>query len=449
MDEEKWQAEQAGPGSICEFRVGSFKSYRKATLKLRPLTLLIGPNASGKSNLVEGLRLLSWLGSARRVDEALRSPVNGESGLRGGVRDLPLDGEEQFTLGCRFGVLATTPWTEYSVTIGVSGETPRVELESLRSFSEDRVLFELSAEGRGEGHEARVNYYDFGQRGRAAEAACDDRQLILTQLRTPASFDHSHPEAQRRIPKIAEALSARLSGIRFLEPDPGAMRGYSPRQDTELQENGANLASTLFELCETRGQKGDVLEFIRPLPEDDIADIGFIETELDDVMLHVTESFGGRHRRRGARIISDGTLRVLAIAAGVLSVREGSLVVIEEVDSGVHPSRARALTEAIRRVAMERNLSVLLTSHNPALLDALPIEAIPDVACCYRDPKTGWSRLVRLGDSDRYAELVAQGTVGRLMTHGIIERILRDTRTSEERKADALHWIEERRRKFS
>ena len=41
-----------------------FKSYRKATLPLVPLTLLIGANASGKSNAIEGLRLLSWLAEA-------------------------------------------------------------------------------------------------------------------------------------------------------------------------------------------------------------------------------------------------------------------------------------------------------------------------------------------------------------------------------------------------
>ena len=39
----------------------NFKSYRKARLPLAPLTVLIGANASGKSNAIEGMRLLSWL----------------------------------------------------------------------------------------------------------------------------------------------------------------------------------------------------------------------------------------------------------------------------------------------------------------------------------------------------------------------------------------------------
>jgi len=46
---------------LSSFTVKNFKSYRQGTLTLEPLTLLIGANGSGKSNLVEALRLLSWI----------------------------------------------------------------------------------------------------------------------------------------------------------------------------------------------------------------------------------------------------------------------------------------------------------------------------------------------------------------------------------------------------
>lgn len=41
------------------FSIKNFKSYRRATLPLAPLTVLIGANASGKSNAIEAMRLLS------------------------------------------------------------------------------------------------------------------------------------------------------------------------------------------------------------------------------------------------------------------------------------------------------------------------------------------------------------------------------------------------------
>ena len=48
---------------IQSFSIENFKSFRKATLPLAPLTLLIGANASGKSNAIEAIQLLSWLAS--------------------------------------------------------------------------------------------------------------------------------------------------------------------------------------------------------------------------------------------------------------------------------------------------------------------------------------------------------------------------------------------------
>ena len=103
-------------------------------------------------------------------------------------------------------------------------------------------------------------------------------------------------------------------------------------------------------------------------------------------------------------------MRVLAIAAAILSAPPG-LVVIEEIDNGVHPSRAAQLLNQVSRIAKARNLRVLISSHNPALLDALPDDAVPDVVFCYRDPADGSSRLIRLADVPDYPELIAQGTV--------------------------------------
>ena len=143
--------------------------------------------------------------------------------------------------------------------------------------------------------------------------------------------------------------------------------------------------------------------------------------------------------------LSDGTLRVLAVAAAVLSAPEGSVVVIEEIDNGVHPSRAEQLLEQLSQVAARRRLRVVLSSHNPALLDALPEEAVPDVVFCYRDPETGASDLRRLQDIPDYPELISQGAVGHLMTHGIIDRFVKMHPGPEEKKQQALSWLRELR----
>lgn len=70
-----------------------------------------------------------------------------------------------------------------------------------------------------------------------------------------------------------------------------------------------------------------------------ILDISFIETDRDDVMVRLIESFGGQSRKVDAPFLSDGTLRVLAVTAALLTAPEGALVIIEEIDNGVHPGR--------------------------------------------------------------------------------------------------------------
>lgn len=139
--------------------------------------------------------------------------------------------------------------------------------------------------------------------------------------------------------------------------------------------------------------------------------------------------------------MSDGTLRVLAIAAALLSAPEGSTVVIEEVDNGVHPSRAKQLLSTMREQAEKRNVRLLLSTHNPALMDALPDSALGDVVFCYRNPKSGDSELMRLSDLNDYPGLVAQGPLGELVTNGIVDRFVKSPVTPEEKKQNALDWL--------
>ena len=222
------------------------------------------------------------------------------------------------------------------------------------------------------------------------------------------------------------------------------MRDYSFKSEQHLTETGGNLSGVLHNLCQEEVAREQVLELVRALPEQDIQEIDFIETPRGEVMVALTETFGGHATRYDATLLSDGTLRVLAIAAAVLSA-PGGLVVIEEIDNGIHPSRAGQILHQVSRIAKERDLRVLISSHNPALLDALPDDAVPHVVFCYRDPGDGSSRLVRLDDVPDYAELIAQGPVGHLMTRGILDRFVKEHPGPEQRKQRAQAWLNELR----
>ena len=403
---------------IQSFSIKNFKSFREATLPLAPLTLLIGANASGKSNGVEAIQLLSWLASRRPLNDLLYAVREQELSLRGGFKNLA-EGGEEISLGCEMTGGLNRPPVTFSITLEVTEEGLRITAE--------RVL-------RG-----TTSLFDWRDDAPESERCEGPIEAVLQELR------YQHSEALAKYVRLRSALSSTF----FLDPDPRRMREYSYTQEKRLKRDGSALSSVLHYLTEEEQQKEAILELIRSLPEQDITDITYLETPRGEVMVQLHETFGGKSVPREAALLSDGTLRVLAVAAALFSVPEESVIVIEEIDNGVHPSRAEKLLADIQRIARDRNLRVLLTTHNPALLDALPLEAVPNVVACYRDPEQGDSRLVRLEDLESYPELVAQGPLGRLVTRGILDRFLKDPdkRDRAAKVAKGRAWLEDFQRR--
>lgn len=421
--------------------IQNFKSYRSANLKLAPLTLLIGANASGKSNAIEAIRFLSWFAYGRRLDDILQNMQQTDLNVRGTLHDLTFDQSKDITLGCKLDNLGE--WENFSISVQVQPDDMRVVAESLESESSKVPLYWIKEAADGYSREVQVAFNNFSKGGIKPTIPCSDRQAIFTQLDIPSRFAHSASKKSREIiPQIVQMMQQAFREILFLDPIPRHMTEYSFIIENEIHGDGRNVSSVLYHLCEQNHLKSQVLDFISDLPEQDIVDINFIQTPRNEVMVQLVESFGNQMITRDAPLLSDGTLRVLAVTAALLSAPEGSLIIIEEVDNGIHPSRAGTILNKIQEVAKGRNLHVLLTSHNPALLDTLPISAIPHVVACYRDPDNGDSQLIRLEDLVDYPELIARGSLGQLMTKGTLDRFLKSQRSLAQKKEQGLDWLE-------
>ena len=431
---------------LSSFTIENFKSYRAAEeLKLAPLTVLIGANAAGKSNAVEALRLLSWIAAGNQLGTIRHALQEKEQAIRGTVSDIAFSGLRSFSLSCETD---DPDWNRYSITVETrENEDLHITNERLTGNGQSSLapLFEVVEPSEGALGDMYVAYNNFARGGKKPQIRCSDQTAVLCQLMSPAPFYHGHKTAQEKIPAATDRLHRQLANVTFLDPRPSLMRGYSFKTEHRLTGSGANLSGVLYNLCRQTDAKRELLEFVRALPEQDVTEIDFIETRRGEVMLELCETFGGRTAPYDATLLSDGTLRVLAIAAAVLSAAPGGFVVIEEIDNGVHPSRAAKLLDQVSRIAKTRDLRVLISSHNPALLDALPDDAAPHVVFCYRHPEDGSSRLVRLMELPDYPELVAQGSVGHLMTQGTIERFVKEHPGPEERKRRAHAWLNELR----
>lgn len=435
----------------------NFKSYQKACLPLAPLTVLIGANASGKSNAIEGMRLLSWLAQGQRLSAIQYAVQSGDKVVRGTIDDLSFKCGKSFGLGV---ATSERQWNRLSMTITRRADGLHITSETLTHDGEKVPLYVLDQPSDERGTDASVAYNNFARGGTKPHVTCSDQAAIFTQLTSPATFNAANKVSRERIPPVVKQLEQWLSAMLFLDPVPARMRDYAFPSDNTLQGDGRNLSAMLYNLWggdrdkASEAQRGEqepfksqrqaILSFIQSLPEQDIASLAFLEEPRGGVMVKLTETFGGQTRDYDASLLSDGTLRVLSIAAAMLSAAAGSLVVIEEIDNGVHPSRAWHLLANIRDIAERRGLRVLLSTHNPALLDALPDAALPDVLFCYRDPQDGGSRIVRLRDVPDYPELIAQDSLGGLVTSGTLERFVKQPQDVN-RQSRALAWLESMR----
>ena len=319
----------------------------------------------------------------------------------------------------------------------------RLHIQDERIEGDRKVpLLEVVSPASGVTSDVEVAYDNFARGGKKPRIRCTDQMSMLAQLQSPAHFPATHKKAQTKVSEFTRNYQRLLRNITFLDPRPQAMRGYSFSNEDSLSEYGNNLSGVLYNLCGTKEMKARVLDFVRDLPEQDIEDIDFIKTPRGEVMVKLKETFGGRAPEYDASQLSDGTLRILAVASAVLSAPESGMVVVEEIDNGVHPSRVEMLLERIAEVSKDRRLQILITTHNPTLLDALPRAAVPQVVFCYRDRKFGSSRLIRLDDIPDYPKLVLQGPLGRLMTTRALDGFVKHRPSADELQRRALSWIE-------
>ena len=170
---------------LSSFTIRHFKSYRRATLKLAPLTVLIGANASGKSNAVEALRLLSWLAQGNKLGSIRYAVQEGDQTIRGTVKDLGHRNRRTFALSC---VTTHPEWNHYSITLKRLEDDELHITEERLSGSDERVpLFEIVA-SQETGGDVRVAYNNFARGGRKPQVTCIDQMAVLVQLQSSARF---------------------------------------------------------------------------------------------------------------------------------------------------------------------------------------------------------------------------------------------------------------------
>ncbi|MBT2441715.1 AAA family ATPase [Streptomyces sp. ISL-36] len=415
--------------AIEEVRLTAFKSFRDEAFRLAPLTVLIGRNSSGKSNALDGLEVLSRLARGEDIAEALESRHSASGPVRGGLAGCVPHGDDQFSLGCT--VRTERGPIRLDVKVQVEPEVQIVEERlsgpTVKGHRDILVSGEPSPHS-GDIHAAWHN----GKRGKNPSGPFRSSRLLTSQLPVRVGGE-THGEADTLW--CAETVLSALVGVFHLDPVPHLMRQYVQARDINLRRTAENLSAAIGHIQRTRPDLFRLLvDRLRGLAEHAIKTLTVTKSELGDVMLALDEGFLGR---TPAREMSDGMLRFLAVTTALLTGGKGLdlgaaptsgsedasslMLVVEELENGLHPSQASQVLQLVRDASAENGTQVLITTHSPALLSALDSADHEGVVVCSRDRKTGTSRLTRLTELDGYPAAMAAGSLGDVVTQGRLD----------------------------
>lgn len=430
---------------ISKFLYHNFKCFKEAELSIEYITTLIGTNSSGKTNAIEGMMILSEIVTGIDLTTILDGSKNNNGGVRGGAHGCSRFNGDTFALGCV---------VQYDEAIDLKYEI-RLNVKD-RVVVEEETLTEITYKVKGKKNkpnEVKIEKIIFstkpssfdsgdisvsinnGQKGRNPDINCIKYYASIGQVESKLSTETKYGKITV---EYCRCIIDNLKNILYLSPEPSLMRSYSAVGDTVLKVNASNLSSVLYHLCEDCENKKTLLEIMKQLPENEVTDISFAEGPLNDVILFLEEKYGkmATVEKMNAKQLSDGTLRCLAIVAAILSEKEHGTIVIEEIDNGIHPGRAKQLIHVLSELALARKVDLIFSTHNPTLLNALTKRELHGVNLIYRSDDSGDGCIIPLVDIKDVPVLLTNGKLGDVFVDDkILEFVKKDADSAD------LSWL--------
>ena len=401
----------------------NFKNFRDATLNLGPFTVIVGTNASGKSNLRDAFRFLNGVGRdyslADIVGEKFVDGVLQWKGIRGGSREIATFGAKRFAIE----VVSDSPFdskdqfkfrAEVAVTFGS---------RPLRIVSE---IFEIGSDLV---YRARAPF-DPTIHGYSLSLDVEGFEVDVPTTNNKGAFIASDTPALSQVSELmiigdfpdfcSSFYRQSLRSMRFLDLVPETMKNPSiPGQP--LGDRGENLSSALLAICENESHKQAMMEWVRQLTPVDVVDFEFPADQAGRVLVALKEANGNVTSAYSA---SDGTLRFLALIAALMSPDAAKFYFLEEIDNGIHPTRLKLLIELIEQQTKKGKIQVVVTTHSPQFLTLLSPESREHAHLVYRHEHEPDAQLKRIMDIPTARDVLERHTLGRLLETGWFENTM-------------------------
>jgi predicted ATPase len=383
---------------LTRIEIDGFKTFERFELDLTPLTAIVGPNASGKSNLFDALQLLAALaekdirsaikGLRGEPEEFFRQTANGIDECISLAVEAYLQQKGVDDFGRTYEI--TTQRLRYEVKLGLSKGSdggPKgifVRDESCRAMrrADDKASYLQSIKPKynsgvspfiqaNEAGDALLVRQDGRQRhGRPVQLSLKEASRTALSTITTAEFPHLY------------ALREMFLSLKFLEINPTAARSANDRYEVSvLKQDASNLAAVLTRLREETasaerpdGVLADVAADLSAL----IPSVSRIKTQADPLQRQYSFSLlFSDDLTFSSRVISDGTLRLLALLTLLDDPKRKGSLCFEEPENGVHEGRIPILIDFLRQATSVHRDSrhplfqVILNTHSPKVMAAL------------------------------------------------------------------------------
>ena len=393
-----------GKRFIETIRLENILSYgpNSPVLRLEPLNVLIGPNASGKSNFIEALSILK--AAPRDIQEPFRGGGGVREWLWKGSQGYPTASVET-TIASTYSSIPLMYWLSFGNSIF---SLPQLEVQyeqvkDLRSSSlgEDPYSY-YEYRGGSATLKTKVGITP-EQRLEGKDVSAD--QSILSQRRDSFSFPElTHLAFEfERMYFYREFPLGRNSPLRL--PQQADLPQHA------LAEDASNLAVILSYLQ----NQPQARRWIQHHMQEFYPSIRNVHSLVLGGTVQIFFEEEGLHTNVPATRLSDGSLRYLCLLVALYNPSPPSVICIEEPEAGLHPDAIPSLAKLL--VAASKRSQIIVTTHSDILVDALSDTPEAVVIC---EKVDGATQLRRLNADDlkvwlekyRLGELWTRGHIG-------------------------------------
>lgn len=358
----------------------NFKSFGEAQeVPLEPITVLVGPNNSGKSSFMSVGRFM-----ANAVMGGPGEAITQEGGPSFVFHRPP---QEKGALLVSW----QSEWADYHLQLA------RTENNEVR-ITDERLSTARSADGF-----TRNFKNNWLQLGSGDTIILERHYLGLgTALELGILPEASEPIVRSRMVKLSlPALRADSAVV----PSPqltlegaglaavlGLWRGSQPEKCEELE---AFLRKCLPEIRNA---------LVRPAPVPGYQRLWLRQTD--------GEEFDSEH-------LSDGVLSFTALTMHAIDAGPGQLLFIEEPEHSIHPRRLRELVDLLKELVSAKGCQFVIATHSPVLLNAFRDE--PEAILLFRRSETG-TKVKRLEDVPELKAALQSSPPGEMLEHGFFNQ---------------------------